>query len=342
VIKRPEIDKEKTLRGLRNAPRASLGLFPTPIHELPRLSKYLGGPKIYVKRDDQTGLATGGNKTRKLEFLIGEAIAKKADLIMTAGAPQSNSCRQCAAAAALLGIDIILVMGGDKAYGANYFLDQLFGAQFEFTTRENRGIRLLELAEQKKAEGRNPYIIPVGGSNAVGSLGYLDAMLELDMQLSQQNLRMDNIIIPSSSGGTHAGIEFGARLIDYSGRTLGIAIDQKRGEKLTWQEEPVFIANKMAKFLDVNTSFVDDDFDTKYEYLEPGYGVVTPLEKEAIKLAAQKEGLLLDPVYTARAFGGLIDLIQKKEFDKDETVLFWHTGGNATLFAYEDELKPKS
>lgn len=345
--KRKALDKAATAQQIKTFNRVALGQFPTPLQYLPRLTKFLAGPKLFVKRDDQTGLATGGNKTRKLEFLFGEALAKNADLIMTAGAPQSNSCRQSAAAAALCGLECFLVLGGkkDDLNSGNFFLDRLLGVKTIFTTRENRTPKLLECAEEFRKTGRNPYVIPIGGSNAIGTLGYIVAMYELMEQCKEQSLKIDNIVFATSSGGTQAGLELGARAVGFEGRILGISIDQTKDGPASnpaygWQEELRDIANSTAQLLNIPQDFTSDSFEVNYDYLAPGYGVVTELERDATIKTAQLEGLLLDPVYSARAMGGLFDLIAKNQFGKDETVLFWHTGGTASLFAYTDEIFP--
>ncbi len=199
---------------LKNLPRISLAHLPTPIEELPRLSRELGGLRLWVKRDDQTGLATGGNKTRKLEFLIADALAQGADVVITAGAAQSNHCRQTAAAAARLGLACALVLGGEPPHtlGGNLLLDHLLGAQVYWTGPQRRGERL-----EETAAGRRPYLIPYGGSNAVGATGYVAAMQELNEQLAAEKLAVDRIIVASSSGGTQAGLVVGARVVGFGG-----------------------------------------------------------------------------------------------------------------------------
>ncbi len=302
---------------------------PTPVEELPRLSAALGGPRLFVKRDDQTGLAFGGNKTRKLEFLVAEAQARGARTLISAGALQSNHCRQTAAAAARFGFDCILVLTGEAPEGssANYLLDGLFGAQVvHVRERADRDRTLQQTFETAQAEGRRPYLVPYGGSSAVGALGYAFAVQEL----MQQGLRPDWVVFGTSSGGTHAGLTLGARLFGLRGRVLGVSIDEDEA----WLKAHVAaLASRASELLGERLEFSGEDVHATDAYCKAGYGVLTEAEREAVHLFARYEGLLLDPVYTGRAAAGLIDLIRKGFFQQGETVLFWHTGGQPALFA---------
>jgi D-cysteine desulfhydrase len=319
---------------LEQLPRVALAHLPTPIEELPRLSRELGGPRLLVKRDDQTGLATGGNKTRKLEFLIADALAQGADMVITAGAAQSNHCRQTAAAAARVGLACVLVLGGEPpaAPSGNLLLDHLLGAQIHWAGPHRRGERLEEIADQSRAAGRRPYLIPYGGSNAVGATGYVLAMQELSQQL--QGRQVDSIVFASSSGGTQAGLAVGARAVGFGGRIVGIRIDKGEPSDDPYPQQLARLANAAAAYVGLGAEFTPADFIVNYDYLGGGYGVVGDLEREAIYLAGRFEGLMLDPVYTGRAMGGLIDMIRRGVISPDETVLFWHTGGMPALFAY--------
>jgi D-cysteine desulfhydrase family pyridoxal phosphate-dependent enzyme len=326
---------------LDQLPRISLAHLPTPVEELPRLSQELGGPRLLVKRDDQTGLATGGNKTRKLEFLLADALAQGADMIITAGAAQSNHCRQTAAAAARAGLDCALVLGGEPPSRptGNLLLDILLGAQIHWTGPHRRGERMEEIAAQLRAQGRHPYLIPYGGSNAVGATGYMAAMLELHQQLGVNfQSGVDRIVFASSSGGTQAGLAVGARAITFAGQILGIRIDKGEAGDEPYAVHLARLANDTARHVGLEANFTPGDFAVNHEYVGQGYGVVGELEREAIRLAARLEGLVLDPVYTGRAMGGLIDMIRRGIIGPDETVLFWHTGGMPALFAYVDDL----
>ena len=326
---------------LEQLARVPLADLPTPIDELPRLSQELGGPRLLVKRDDQTGLATGGNKTRKLEFLFADALAHDADIVITAGAAQSNHCRQTAAAAARVGLDCALVLGGEPppTPTGNLLLDELLGAQIFWTGPQRRGEQLEEIADQLRAAGRRPYLIPYGGSNAIGATGYAAAILELGEQLAADYPQgIDAIVFASSSGGTQAGLVVGARALGFGGRIIGIRIDKGEAGDEAYSVQLASLANATAVHLDLDANFASDDFVVNQDYLGGGYGVVGDLEREAIRLVARLEGLVLDPVYTGRAMGGLIDMIRNDGFGPDETVLFWHTGGMPALFAYVNAL----
>ena len=312
-----------------NIPRLHFAHLPTPIEELPRLSAALGGPRILIKRDDQTGLAFGGNKTRKLEFLVAEAREQGAKTLITGGALQSNHCRQTAAAAARFGLDCILVLNGEMPEhpSANLLLDQLFGA--EIVTIKDRALRdqtLRDTFDKAVANGRQPYLVTYGGSSPTGALGYAFAMEEF----MQQNVHADWILFGTSSGGTHAGLVLGQRVFGFKGRVLGISIDEPEA----WLKTRVSaLASDASEKLGQRIDFTEEDVFANEEYCQAGYGVLTDEEREAVRLFAKYEGLLLDPVYTGRAAAGMIDLIRKGFFKRDETVLFWHTGGQPALFS---------
>lgn len=302
---------------------------PTPIEELPRLSQTLGGPKILVKRDDQTGLAFGGNKTRKLEFLVAEALDVGARTLITCGALQSNHCRQTAAAAARFGLDCILVLNGavPDQPSANLWLDQLFGAELVIVPdRADRDPKLRETFDQAVAAGRKPYLVPLGGSSPTGALGYAFAVEEL----MNQRVHADWIVFGTSSGGTHAGLVLGQRVFGYTGSILGISIDESED----WLKTSVSkLASDASEKIGERIEFGPEDVLANADYCAPGYGILTDAEREAVQLFAKYEGLLLDPVYTGRAAAGMIDLIRRGFFKKEETILFWHTGGQPALFA---------
>ena len=325
---------------IRTLPRISLAFLPTPIQELRALTSVLGGPSILIKRDDQTGLALGGNKARKLEFLIADALEHRADTVVTLGAAQSNHCRQTAAAAARAGLRCSLILGGPEPDfpNGNLLLDHLFGATVHWSTMEGRVQRMEEVVQDLKKRGRQPYPIPYGGSNAVGATGFAVAMDELTTQLSQINRHVDAIVVASSSGGTQAGLVVGARAAGFEGRIIGVSIDKgERGEE-RYETELARLANQIAERIGMPSDFSDGDFQVAYDYLGGGYGVVGTLERQAIQMLARHEGVLLDPVYTGRAMGALIDMIRNRVFSSDHTVLFWHTGGAPALFHYAGEL----
>jgi len=317
---------------MKTLPRLRFAHLPTPVEPLPRLSAALGGPRLLVKRDDLTGLALGGNKTRKLEFLIAEAQANGARTLITAGAVQSNHCRQTAAAAARYGFESILVLAGEpSAPSGNLLLDQLFGSEIVWAPPARRDQVLKDAFQSAWEAGRRPYLIPYGGSNATGAAAYVFAMQEL----LQQDPSPDWIVFPTSSGGTQAGLALGARLFGYKGKVLGISVDQP-GPRL--RQDVAALAGSTADFLAEKLSFSPDDILVDDSFLGGGYGVMGQPELEAIRLFARTEGLLLDPVYTARAAAGLIDLTYRGFFASGQTVLFWHTGGTPALFAekYQD------
>ena len=325
---------------IEKLPRFPLAQLPTPVEALSRLSRQLGGPHLIIKRDDQTGLAFGGNKTRKLEFLVGDALAQGADTLVTAGAAQSNHCRQTAAAAAKAGLRCELILNGNKPDlpNGNLLLDHLFGAGEHWIDRSQRAVMLRELPERLRAQGSKPYVIGVGGSNGIGATGYVVAMIELMDQLRAAGQSADHILFGTSSGGTQAGIELGARLAGFTGKLHGLSIDKNDPEHLEYEEEVARIANDCAAYIGANARFAKEDIRVVYGYMGEGYGIVGDLEREAIRLMARCEGIVLDPVYAGRAFGALIDLIRKGTFAPDETVLFWHTGGAPALFAYAREV----
>jgi D-cysteine desulfhydrase len=325
---------------IEKLPRFPLAQLPTPIEKLERLSRELGGPELLIKRDDQTGLALGGNKARKLEFLVGQALEQGADTLVTVGGAQSNHCRQTAAAAAKAGLTCELILNGRKpdVPNGNLLLDQLLGAKEHWIERPQRAAKLRELPEQLRAQGRMPYVIPVGGSNGVGATGYVVAMIELMEQLRASKERVDHVVFGSSSGGTQAGIVLGARIGGFGGQLHGLSIDKNEPELNEYEAEVTQIANECAQYIGSDARLATEDIKVVYGYMGEGYGVVGDLEREAIRLMARCEGIILDPVYAGRAFGALVDLIRKKVFRRGETVLFWHTGGAPALFAYAKDL----
>jgi D-cysteine desulfhydrase len=325
---------------IESLPRFPLAQLPTPISRLERLSRELGGPEIFIKRDDQTGLALGGNKTRKLEFLVGAALAQGADTLVTLGAVQSNHCRQTAAAAAAAGLKCELILNGRKPEvpNGNLLLNELLGATVYWIERPQRAAKLQSLDEELRVAGRKPYLIPVGGSNGIGAVGYVVAMIELMEQLRATKQRVDHLVFGSSSGGTQAGMVLGARLAGFAGSVTGLSIDKNDPEHFEYEAEVAQIANECAGYIGADVRVTKDDIQVAYGYKGEGYGVVGDLEREAIRLLARTEGIILDPVYAGRAFGALVDLIRKGKYRRNETVLFWHTGGAPALFAYASEL----
>lgn len=316
-------------------PRIKIAHLPTPVEWLPNITGLLNGPNILIKRDDLTGIGFGGNKIRKLECLLADAQANGAQMLITTGALQSNHCRQTAAVAAKYGLKCRLVLAGEEPQqpSGNYLLDLLMGAEVIWTSRAKRDATLKSTFDQAWEEGERPFMIPYGGSNPVGAMGYVVAMQEL----AAQQVNPDWIVFPSSSGGTQAGMALGARLTGFKGKILGISIEDKAADL---QSKVADLANQMAERLMVNEVFSSENILVNDDYLGAGYGMFGELEKNAIKFFAQKAALFLDPVYTGRAAGALMDLINKKFLKRGETVLFWHTGGLPAIFAesYQPEL----
>jgi L-cysteate sulfo-lyase len=324
---------------LARFPRTHLAHLPTPLEPMPRLSAELGGPEIWIKRDDCTGLSTGGNKTRKLEFLMAEAEAAGADMVMTQGAIQSNHARQTAAAAAKLGFGChILLEDRTGSHDTNYnhngnvLLDVLHGA-----TSERRGpgldmnAEMEAVADKFRAEGRKVYTIPGGGSNPTGALGYVNCAYELVGQANDRQLRIDHIVHATGSAGTQAGLVAGLKAINAGIPLLGIGVRAPRPK----QEENVYnLALATANKLGCAGVVAREDVVANTDYVGEGYGIPTPGGLEAIAMFAELEGLLLDPVYSAKGAAGLIDLVRKGHFKKGERVVFIHTGGAVALFGY--------
>lgn len=317
--------------------RFRLAHLPTPIEKLDRLSKHLGGATLYIKRDDQTGLALGGNKSRKLEFLVADALAQGCDHLVTTGAAQSNHCRQTAAAAARAGLGCSLVLRGHKPQqlNGNQLLDKLLGAHLYWGGQAPAGETITAVLNEQKILGHKPYLIPLGGSNVVGAAGYVLAMEELTAQLEAARLNIDFIVFATSSGGTQAGLVLGAKVYGFRGQILGISVDHPAE---TVKTQVSALATATATHLGLGTVSVADMVAVNDDYLGEGYAQIGDPEREAIQMMAQLEGVLLDPVYTGRAAAGLIDLIRWGAFKRSQNVLFWHTGGSPALFAYNDKL----
>ena len=337
VTATPEITAEDW--SMRIPPRFPLAELPTPLQPLERLSAHLAGPRILIKRDDLTGLAFGGNKTRKLEFLVGEALARGADTLLTAGAAQSNHCRQTAAAAAKSGLRCDLLLGGaaPEAPQGNLLLDMLLGARIHWGGADRRGETLDRIAEIIRNEGRNPYVIPYGGSSPIGAAGYAMAMAELGSQIPFDADPVDAIVFASSSGGTHAGLLAGAAASAFKGKIVGISVEKEEQREIALASRIVALARETAFVLgspppDKGRLILDRRFSGE------GYGIIGARERDAIHLLARLEGILLDPVYTAKAMGGLIGMIAAGEFPKESTVIFWHTGGAPGLFGSAGDL----
>ena len=329
---------------LSDYPRVSLAHLPTPLEFLPRLTNHLGGPNVYVKRDDCTGLGTGGNKTRKLEFLMADAIKKKANVIITQGAVQSNHARQTAAAAAKIGMKCELVFekrvaDATTAYkeSGNVFLDKLFGANIhEVANGSDMTKEMEDLSDQLREQGSNPYIITGGGSNPIGALGYVDCVIELITQAKSKDITFDSIIMATGSAGTQAGLVVGSKITKSNIPVLGIGVNAPKEA----QEEKVFkLASDLSDFMGLPSLVSRDDVVANCDYVGDGYGIPTPEMNKALLQLARLEGLLFDPVYSGKGLAGMIDLIGKGYFENQKNIVFIHTGGAAGLFAYHDILE---
>ncbi len=331
---------EETLRG--QADRLTLAHLPTPLEPLERLSSELGGPRIYVKRDDCTGLAGGGNKTRKLEFLLADAVRLGADTILTSGAVQSNHARQTAAACAMLGLRCVLFLqrrvpgrGPNYERSGNLLLDRIAGAEVHVLPGEaDAGAAVEEHTSTLREEGRKPYVIPGGGSNAIGALGYVECARELFAQAAEMGMEIDAIVHASASRGTQAGLAVGLAELKVPIRLLGISVSSSAATARTTIER---IAAATCEGLGRPTRFAEIEVDDRF--IGEGYGVPTPGGMSAIELVARLEGLLLDPVYTGKAMAALIELVSEGRFAPSENVVFLHTGGWPALFAYQEEFR---
>jgi L-cysteate sulfo-lyase len=316
---------------LADIPRVALAQLPTPVMRAVRLGTAIGLDDLWVKRDDNTGLCLGGNKVRKLEYLMGDALQRGADVIITTGAPQSNHCRLTAAAAAACGVEAHLVFAGppvDVVQG-NLLLDRLLGATWSFTADgQTADDCMAQRAAELTAEGRTPYVIPLGGSNGLGALGYVAAAFEMLQQMRADDVEPSAIVCAASSCGTLAGLALGAQLAQSDARIVGISVSRSAQDRseTTWRlmmQAAGILGVRCSKML---PAIVDD-------YVGEGYGIPSVLSAEALDLAARTTGLILDPVYTAKAFGGLIGEVRRGAIRRDERVVFVHTGGTPALFA---------
>ncbi len=326
---------------LAKFPRVSLGHLPTPLEPMDRLSELLGGPRLWVKRDDCTGLSSGGNKTRKLEYLMADAQEQNADTIITQGATQSNHARQTAAAAAKMGMTCHILLedrtgSNDPNYilNGNVLLDRLHGA----TVSKRPGgadmnNEMADLAERLLADGKRPYIIPGGGSNPIGALGYVNCARELAEQAANTGLKIDALVHATGSSGTQAGLVAGLAAIESDIHLLGIGVraPQEKQEGMVYE-----LALRTADHMGTGLQIAREDVRANCDYVGAGYGLPTDGMVEALKMLARTEGLLFDPVYSGKGLDGLIDQIRKGYFDGMDNVVFLHTGGSAALFGYSD------
>jgi L-cysteate sulfo-lyase len=325
---------------LSHYPRLHFAHLPTPLEPLTRLSEQLGGPNLWIKRDDCTGLSSGGNKTRKLEFLMADAVERGADTIITQGATQSNHARQTCAIAAKLGMVCHILLEDrtgyhDEAYShnGNVLLDQLHGASISVRPADSdMNAEMEQLAQQLRDDGKKPYIIPGGGSNEIGALGYVNAAFELTHQANERSLRIDHLLHATGSAGTQAGLVLGMEAMNSRIPVYGVSV---RAEKQKQEDNVYGLVQRTAEFMGYSPDLVArEKVVANSDYVGPGYGLPTDSMIEAVKLMASYEGILLDPVYAGKGFAGLIDLVRKGYFKKGENVVFLHTGGSVSLFAY--------
>ena len=334
---------------LASQPRISLATLPTPLVEARRLRAALGGdarcPRIFIKRDDLTGLALGGNKARKLEFLMADALARRADVVVSSGATQSNHARMTAAAARAVGLDCVLVLSArqaDPPLQGNLLLDRLFGATVHFiqanpdprfAVAADEVEKVVAVVAELTQQGRRPYVIPIGGSSPIGALGYVDGTRELQEQLTASSIRADRVYYASGSRGTQAGLELGARVFDVEYRLHGIAVSAGEDEK---QRRAARLANEAATLLGVPIRVDPSELITDQRFIGEGYGIPSAECLEAIRLLARTEAILLDPCYTGKGMAGLIHDVRTGAIEPQETVVFLHTGGAPALFSQPD------
>ena len=325
---------------INNHKRSKLGHFPTPLEPLPRLSEWLGGPSIFVKRDDASGLGQGGNKIRALEFLIPDAVACGSDILLTAGVIQSNSVRQVAAAAAKVGLDCHFAMitdridetDADYAKTGNIFLNHLYGATHELMSiKDDKDEVLLKMAERLKSVGRKPYIVPYGCANLLGAIGYLNAAYETAKQIVEQNLSITHLIHASGTGGTQAGLIVGFALLGMPIKVIGIDID---ADEAGVRDRVTKILRLLAKEVGLDARKLEEKIIIEPGYSAGAYGKADDPTVEAMTASSRLEALTTDPVYSAKGLAGLIGLSRKGYLKKSDNIIFLHTGGVPAIYAY--------
>lgn len=328
---------------LSTLPRIRLANLPTPLQELPNLSKRLRGPRIFVKRDDLTGLAFGGNKTRKLEYLMADALKQGADYIVAGAGFHSNWCTQAAAAARRVGMNIVLIKSGPedgydpREYDGNHLLHFLMGAEIKVVRPEDARRVTEETVEELKAAGHRPYLLRAAGSTPPGVAGYVNCVLELLSQAVETGVDIDYIVHTTGSGGTQAGLVIGAKAFNTGIKVVASTSGSRPREVQT--EKVSRLIDEALEFLELDLEITEDDVVVYDQYAGDGYGFMNEGKAGAIKMAAEAEGLLLDPVYTASSMACLIDLCERGFFKPGDVVVFIHTGGSAALFPYRGPLK---
>lgn len=354
-VKKVKYISEKGLeKRIQKFRRVKLAHLPTPLERMRILSYELKGPILYIKRDDQTGLAFGGNKARKLEFIIADAFMKKADVIITWAGVQSNWCRQTAAAARMFRIKPILVLfqrpESPASYDGNLLLDFILGADVRIIEAEAGKVIeedevaeiINHIAEDERDKGHNPYVVPVGGSmvggsmtQPLGAISYAKAFLEIYREAKKGKVKIDYVVLATGSGGTQAGLVVGAKALGTDIKVIGISISQ---DKASVQEYVSTIANDTAEALGLKMTVSPEEVLVFDNYIGEEYGILNQETADAIRLVADTEGIILDPVYTGKAMAGLIDLTRTGYFTRDDVVVFLHTGGTPALFVYKEKL----
>ena len=331
----------------RRFDRVTIAHLPTPLEELEVLTAELGGPRILIKRDDQTGLAFGGNKARKLDYIMADARAKGADVIITWAGLQSNWCRQTAAAAAMMGMRSILLLSrrddSPVVIDGNLLLDAILGAEARILPLGTDPVEVAQqIAEEERAAGNTPYVVGVGGSSTgfdmeepLGAMGYVTALIETHNQAEERGVVPDYVVIPTESGGTQAGLVVAAAALRAGTKIIGISVS---GSADAIRRNVARIASETADALGLRLAFSPEDIIVFDDYVGEGYGILNEPTADAIQRVARGEGILLDPVYTGKAMSGLIDLVETGYFDSDDVVVFVHTGGTPAIFHYGDEL----
>ena len=320
------------MKRLTDFPNIPLAQLPTPLYKLEHLSRSCG-KNIYIKRDDMTGVALGGNKVRKLEFLLADAREKGRDVVLTAGGPQSNHAMLTAACASRLGMRAILVLKKrGELSGGNLILDGIFGAEVRFVDSDSYDDVYAEmdrLMEELRREGHSPYAIPVGGSVPLGSLGYVNCALEIANQAQDMGVTFDSVVSAAGSGGTYAGLTYGAKLFLPGTRSVGIGVCDDPFADIAWD-----LMNGVKDLLQSDVPVEREDIHIEYA-IGPGYAIPSPEGCAAVRRLAREEGILADPVYTGKALAGFFRLLEEGYFDQDEEILFVHTGGAGALFAVD-------
>ena len=325
-------------------PRVDLGHWPTPLHELPRLSAALGGPRLFAKRDDLSGLALGGNKCRKLEYLLADAKQRGVDTLITTGSSQSNFAMQMAAAARKLGMEpyLILFKGAHPEMQGNMLLQNILGSKASIVDIADSSEmftvlpkKMNELADELRSQGHNSLVIPAGASVPLGTAGWVNAAWEINQQLREQGIDVQHVVLANGSGGTQAGLVLGFKYLKLPLNVIGISVLNKKTEAINLVVTQV---NETAKLLGLDVAITPDEVTVYDDYIGQGYGIPTKEGIEAIKLVAQTEAIFLDPIYTGKGMAGLVHLINKGYFTKKDIVLFIHTGGVVADFAYSAEL----